>query len=79
MNLRDRAPLTATGSDQAVVVERMAQLVILCKTHEVTVKANASSAGFPVPVNTMCVLGQSHGQTIYLSATAGAVIYLMDM
>jgi hypothetical protein len=76
--MRVLTALIADDTDQAITIVRMMKLVVLCKTHEVTLRHAAAGAGFPVPVNTPFVLDRSPGQTIYANATAGATIYLME-
>jgi len=78
MNAVVKTPITATGDDQAVTVTRDCQLVVLCKTAEVEIRNAALGDAFPIPANTPFVLGASGGQTMYLRATAGATIYLLE-
>jgi hypothetical protein len=78
MNATIQTALTATGSEQAVTAKRGHQLVILCKTAEVELRDVSGGAMFPIPANTAFALGVGLGQVVYLTATAGATIYLME-
>lgn len=72
--------MTATGSEQAVVIKGGHQLLIRCKTAEVELRDVSGGDMFPIPANTVfsCGVAVEPHQTLYLTATAGATIYLME-
>ena len=77
MNLQLLAALTATGSDQPVIVPRDYALAIYPVSNDATLRdASGGANAITIPADMLTVLGRSLGQTVYLRATAGTVIQL---
>ena len=77
MNLQALEPLTANGSPQAVSVPRGYQLIVHPIGQEAQIsQAATGTARITAPADQWCYLGESLGQTLYITAAAGTVIEL---
>lgn len=71
-------PLTATGSDQSMVLPAGRRLVIRCKTSDVEIRDTSGATAVAVYPQDAVSYGPGPlevNKTIYLKATTGAVIY----
>ncbi len=75
MNIQILPSISASGVDDLVVVPR-GHCLAFCAVGVVELRHELNGDKITLPSNTWIILGESHGQTVYLRAAAGTLIEL---